>query len=276
MSVIWITVLLLAAIGLIAALLLYLAAKKFYVYEDPRIARVEELLPGANCGSCGFSGCHAFAVACCKATSLTGINCPGAGGNVMHRIGEIVGLAAEEVAPQVAITACNGACALRPQTSRYEGVKSCALEAATFSGTTACAYGCLGGGDCVEACPYDALSMDAETGLPKVNYDLCVGCGRCVDACPRHLMNLIPKQKPRVWVACSNHDKGGVAMKECDVACIGCGKCMRECPTKAIKVKDFVAVVDQSLCIACGKCMEVCPRSSILSNQIIKNPTEQA
>lgn len=274
MSVIWITILLLAAIGMIAAILLYLAAKKFYVYEDPRIAKVEELLPGANCGSCGFSGCHAFAVACCTASSLENIHCPATSKNTMFHIGEIVGLTPGEVVPKLAVTACAGACGLRPLTSHYDGVRSCALEAAAYAGTTACAYGCLGGGDCVDACPYDALVMDTESGLPAVNYELCVGCGRCVDACPRHLMQLVPKRKPRVWVACSNHDKGGVAMKECDVACIGCGKCVRVCQHKAITVKDFVAHIDQELCIACGDCMEVCPRHSILANQIINK--EQA
>ena len=151
MSVIWITILLMAAIGLVAAVLLYVAAKKFYVYEDPRIAQVEELLPGANCGSCGYSGCHAFAVACCSAKSLENMNCPGASGS-MPRIGEIVGLAAGKVEAKVAVLACDGACSLRPVTSAYEGTRSCALEASVYSGTTACAYGCLGCGDCVESC----------------------------------------------------------------------------------------------------------------------------
>lgn len=256
--------LLMGGIGLVAALLLYLAAKKFYVYEDPRIAEVEALLPGANCGSCGYSGCHAFAVACCGANSLDGLNCPVAEGPVMKSIGNIVGMAAPQVEAKVAVTACNGACALRPHTSLYDGVRSCALEALACSGDTECAYGCLGCGDCVQACPYDALSMDAETGLPKVNYDNCVGCGRCVDACPRSLMKLVPQSKKQSFVACSNHDKGALAMKECEVACIGCGKCMRVCPTKAIKVVNFVAVVDASLCIGCGECAEVCPRHSIL------------
>ena len=268
MSVIWITILLMAAIGLVAAVLLYVAAKKFYVYEDPRIAQVEELLPGANCGSCGYSGCHAFAVACCSAKSLENMNCPGASGS-MPRIGEIVGLAAGKVEAKVAVLACDGACSLRPVTSAYEGTRSCALEASVYSGTTACAYGCLGCGDCVESCPYDALAIDPDTGLPAVDFDKCVGCGRCVDACPRHLMQLVPKRKPLVYVACSNHDKGGVAMKECEVACIGCGKCMRVCPSKAVTVKDFVAHIDQTACTACGTCLEACPRKSILSNEPI-------
>lgn len=258
------TILLMVSIGIIAALLLYIASKRFHVYEDPRIAQVEELLPGANCGSCGYSGCHAFAVACCGASSLENLNCPGAGPAAMKQIGTIVGLAAAEVEPKIAVLSCNGSCSLRPTTNTYAGVRNCALEANLYAGTTACAYGCLGCGDCVQACPYDALEMDTATGLPRVNIDRCVGCGRCVDTCPRSLMQLVPKRQPRLWVACANHDKGAEAMKECRVACIGCGKCMRVCEVKAIKVNNFVASIDQEKCIGCGACMDVCPRQSIL------------
>lgn len=262
MSVIWITVAIVAGIGIIAAILLWAAAKKFHVEEDPRIAEVEALLPGANCGGCGKNGCHDFALACTTATTLEGL-APGVGNAVMEQIAGIVGLTPVATAPKVAIVRCGGACSLRPKLSVYDGVRSCAIEASIFAGAEGCAYGCLGCGDCVEACPYDAIHLNEETRLPEVDFEKCVGCGKCVSACPRSLTTLIEKHDTMVWVACMNRDKGPAAMKVCQVSCIGCGKCMKVCEPKAIKVSQFVASINQDSCIACGNCIEVCPRSSI-------------
>lgn len=266
MNIVLLTIGIMTALGLIAALILYIVAKKFHVAEDPRIAEVEELLPGANCGGCGQSGCHAFAVACCGADTLEGLNCPGAGAEVMATIADIVGLAPVKTEPKVAIVRCNGACSLRPQTSDYDGVRSCAIEAATFSGTTDCAYGCLGCGDCVETCPYDAIHIDSVSGLPVVDFNKCVGCGRCVAACPRSIITLAPANTAgsRVWVACMNHDKGGIAAKECEVSCIGCGKCLKVCSVKAPKIKNFLAEIDPQVCTGCLECVDACPHCTIL------------
>ncbi len=268
MNIILLTICVMTALGVVAAAVLFIVAKKFHVDEDPRIGEVEALLPGANCGGCGQSGCHAFAVACCSATSLEGLSCPGAGGQTMTRIADIVGLAPVESEPKVAIVRCNGSCSLRPQTSRYDGLRSCAVESAAFSGTTECSWGCLGCGDCVAECPYGALTLDTETGLPVVDISKCVGCGKCVKACPRDIITLSPLNRAgsHVWVACMNHDKGGVAAKECEVACIGCGKCVRVCPSEAPKVKDFLAGIDATKCIGCLKCVDACPRHSILTD----------
>ncbi len=264
MSIVWITIFILCGIAVIAAVLLYVAAKKFYVYEDPRIGEVEALLPGANCGGCGKKGCHDFAVACASAKTLEGLNCPGAAESVMLNIANIVGLTPQKSIPRIAIVRCDGTCSLRPTTATYDGPRSCAIEASTFAGTTACAYGCLGCGDCVAACPYDAIHIDTETGLPAVDHSRCVGCGKCAAACPRGIITLIDKRDTLVWVACMNHDKGAVAMKECDASCIGCGKCLKTCPAKAIKITEFLAGINQDACIACGQCVNVCPHGSIL------------
>lgn len=254
-----------AVIGLIAATLLYVAAKKFYVKEDPRIAEIEALLPGANCGACGYKGCHDFSVNFVADTSPESPVCPGAGKEAMEKIASIAGIAPPANVPKVAIVRCAGSCGKRPEIAVYDGVRSCAVESATFSGETECAYGCLGLGDCAAACPYDALRIDIETHLPVVDRNKCVGCGKCVSACPHLLLELINKKEsePTVWVACRNMDKGGIAMKECEAACIGCGKCMRTCGSSAIKVADFLAYIDQEKCIGCGDCVEVCPRNSI-------------
>lgn len=271
MTTFWLTILILGSTGLLAAVVLYVVAKRFWVHEDPRIAEVEALLPGANCGGCGFKGCHDFACACAAATSLEGLNCPGAGKAGMDAIGVLLGLAVVSSQRKVATVKCHGTCALRQQVNRFVGPRSCAIEAATYAGTTACPYGCLGCGDCVAACPHGAMKMDADTGLPVIDYTRCTGCGVCVKQCPRGIMQLstMPNEARNVvQVACVNHDKGPVAMKACQVSCIGCGKCRKECEHDAITIDRFCATIDSEKCIRCGRCVEVCPRSSILVDQI--------
>lgn len=265
MNIIWITILVLGVTGVIAAVVLWFVAKKFHVYEDPRISEVEALLPGANCGSCGYSGCHAFAVACVGADSLEGLNCPGAGGEAMTEIAGIVGLAAVASVPEVAVVHCAGTCEARPKRVNYDGISSCAIEASTFAGEGDCVYGCLGCGDCESACPYDSIHIDPETRLPVVDFDTCVGCGRCVDACPRHIISLVPNpgDKALVWVECNNRDRGPVATKECGVSCIGCTKCKRVCPADAVTMADFLSHIDPAKCVGCGTCIEACPRHCI-------------
>lgn len=265
MGVIYTTVFVLGGIGILAAAVLYFVAKKFYVYENPKISEIEELLPGANCGGCGFSGCHAFAKACAEAKTLEGFNCTGAGKGIMQKISRIVGLEAESVTPKVAVVKCDGSCANREHRNVYDGVTSCVIENFVYQGESDCIYGCLGCGDCVGSCIFDAIHMDKNSGLPVVDYDKCVGCGKCVKTCPRNIIELVSHRKdtPIVYVACMNHDKGAVAMKECKVSCIGCGKCSRSCPSQAITVTDFVAHIDPDKCIGCGECVDQCPRSSI-------------
>lgn len=266
MGVIYTTVLVLGGIGILAAVVLYFVAKKFHVYENPKISEIESLLPGANCGGCGLTGCHAFAKACAEASSLEGFNCTGAGKDIMDKISKIVGLAVEKSVPKVAIVRCNGSCSNREDYTIYDGVSSCAIENSIYQGESECVYGCLGCGDCVASCMFDALHINTETGLPEVDYEKCVGCNKCVRTCPRNILELVPfhPETPLVYVACMNHDKGAVAMKECKVSCIGCGKCTRSCPTSAVKLTDFLAHIEVLDCIGCGECVEQCPRSSIL------------
>lgn len=267
--------LLLGGIGVIAAVLLWAAAKRFHVAEDPRIGEVEAILPGANCGGCGRNGCHDFAVACCSASTLDGLNCPGSTPETMAAIAGIVGLAPGEAVRKIAVVRCQGSCAIRPQIARYDGVRSCAIEASAFGGENACAYGCLGNGDCVAACPFDAVRLDEESGLPVVDWERCVGCGKCAAACPRSIIEVIPRRDDgEYWVSCMNRDKGPVAVKECAASCIGCGKCVRVCGQQAVGVTGMLAFINQEACVGCGKCMEACPRLGIVhreGNTIIKN-----
>ena len=267
-NIIIIAVAALGSLGLIAAVVLYFIASKFKVFEDPRIDEVEEALPAANCGGCGLPGCRAFAEATVRAAaekkSLEGLNCPVGGNDVMQKVGSILGLEVEATDPLIAVVRCNGSHAHTPAKVKYEGASSCAFAHALFAGEGGCQYGCLGEGDCVDSCDFDAIHMNPETGLPVVN-DKCTACGACVEACPRDIIELRKKgpKDRRIFVSCINREKGGPAKKNCEVACIGCSKCEKECKFDAITITSFLAYIDFEKCTLCRKCVEVCPTNAI-------------
>ena len=267
MSLILVAVISLGAIGLISAVILYAASKKFAVYEDPRIGQVAEVLPQANCGGCGYPGCSGFAAACVKAGSLEGKLCPVGGQPTMEKVAAILGLEATASEPKVAVVRCNGTCANRPRITTYNGVRSCAIAHATYGGETGCSFGCLGCGDCVSACQFDAIHMNPETGLPEVDESKCTACGACSKACPRNIIEIRPKGKNnrRVYVQCVNKDKGAVARKACAAACIGCGKCVKVCPFEAITLENNLAYIDPAKCKSCRKCEMECPQQAIVA-----------
>lgn len=269
MNIVTFSLIVLGVIGVIAAVILFLAAKKFYVYEDPKIGEIEAVLPGANCGGCGYSGCHAFAAACAEAKSLDNLYCTAGGSEVMDIVAYITGLTAAPAVRKKAIVRCSASCDRRAHVNHYDGVTSCAIENSLYQGESDCVYGCLGCGDCVKACPFDALHIDNPGDMPRVDLEKCVACGKCVEACPRNVIALsdYSEDRPLVYVACMNHDKGPVAMKECSVACIGCGLCMKKCPEQAITVTRFLAEIDSAKCTGCLTCAEVCPRHIIASDK---------
>lgn len=263
-TIVW-TIVIIAGLGLLLSVVLYLIAKKFKVEEDPRIDEVEKVMPGANCGGCGFAGCRAFAEAAVKAPNLDNNFCPVGGNDVMKQVAAILGYEIKEKAPVVAVVRCNGTCENRPRVNTYDGVKSCKVKAALYSGDTLCPYGCLGCGDCVKACQFGAISMDPATGLPVVDDTKCTGCGACSKACPKGVIELRAKgpRSMRVYVSCINKDKGAVARKACSAACIGCGKCAKVCTHEAITVENNVAYIDFSKCKLCKKCVAECPTGAI-------------
>jgi len=269
--------LVLTVIGVIAAALLYVVARRFHVATDLRIDEVESLLPGANCGGCGFSGCRAFAQACCSAASLNGLSCPGSDATVMEKIAGILGQKAvgADDRRNVAVVGCGASCSSRQNIATYDGPGSCAALASIGSGPTLCSYGCLGLADCVRACPFGAIGMNSATGLPEVDYSRCTGCGACAAQCPRSVISIRPAIKSAAfsYVACSNSVGGALALKACRSACIACGKCERLCPESAITLNlpegSRTAVpparIDATRCTACGRCIEACPTHAILA-----------
>ncbi len=267
MDVILIAVISLGAIGLVSAVVLYVASRKFAVHEDPRIGQVTAVLPQANCGGCGFPGCAGFAAACVKAGSLQGKLCPVGGQPVMEKVADILGLAPEASEPKVAVVRCNGRCEHRPHLTEYDGVRSCTIAHATYGGETGCSYGCLGCGDCVSACQFGAIRMNPETGLPEVDESKCTACGACVKSCPRRIIEPRPKGRNnrRVYVDCVNKDKGAIARKACAVACIGCGRCVKVCPFEAITLENNLAYIDPAKCKSCRKCEMECTQHAIVA-----------
>lgn len=260
-----IAVISLGAIGAVGAVFLYAASKKFEVYEDPRIAQVQEALPGANCGGCGFPGCGGFAVACVKADTLDGLLCPVGGAPVMGTVATILGKAATSAEPMVAVVRCNGTCQVRPRTNQYDGVQRCSIASTLYGGETGCTFGCLGYGDCVDVCNFDAIRINPDTRLAEVDEDKCTSCGACIKACPKSIIELRKKgpKSRRIFVSCVNKDKGGIAKKACNNACIGCGKCVKECTFEAITLENNLAYIDNTKCRLCRKCVAACPTGAI-------------
>ncbi len=265
-STILYTIITLSSTGVIAAVILFIVAQRFKVFEDPNIDLVESVLPGANCGGCGYTGCRNFAEAIVKKGDLDGFYCPVGGNECMEQIAKILGKEMVAQTPKVAVVRCNGTPENRPKISVYDGAETCEIAHILYTGESACPNGCLGLGDCVSACTFNAIYMDEASGLPVVIDDNCTACGACVDACPRNIIELRNKAKKdrKIYVSCVNTQKGAVARKSCQVACIGCGKCVKVCPYDAITLENNLAYIDYEKCKLCRKCIQECPTNAIL------------
>lgn len=244
-NLILINIIILISIALIAAAVLYFVSQKFKVTENPLIAEVENCLPHANCGACGKAGCHDFARACVNtaAEDFKKLYCPVGGNAVMCQIAHLLGhpdIIKEET---VAVLRCQGSCQNAPDKVEYSGIAFCRIANKISSGRSGCPNGCLRLGDCVRACPFGAISMNKETGLPVVDEDKCTSCGTCVAICPRGIYEIRPKgaQTGRVYVACNNKQKGAIARKNCKTACIACQKCAKICPD--IKIENNLSYI---------------------------------
>ena len=263
-------VLVLGILGAVFGLVLAFAAKKFAVEVDERQEAIAAILPGANCGGCGFPGCGGYAAA--VAAGKAPVNaCAAGGAAVAAQIAEIMGVTADESVRRVAQVQCTGG-GCEHLNYDYAGIADCLSAArALGGGPLACKYGCLGFGTCVEVCPFDAIHI--VNGAAKVEDEKCVACGKCVDICPRNIIQLVPrKTKKHVAIHCSSMDKGADTRKNCDDGCIGCGLCAKACPKDAIVMENNLARIDYDKCIGCGLCAQKCPRKLITVDGVVPAP----
>ncbi len=248
-------------VGIIIGLFLGVSGEKFKVEVDPREEQILGVLPGNNCGGCGYPGCSGLAAAIVKGEAPVN-QCPVGGAPVAAKVGEIMGISAEEGERQVAFVKCSGDCEKAKNKYAYDGITDCtAMRYLPGGGPKSCSYGCCGFGSCVKACPFDAIHI--VNGIAVVDQEACKACGKCVAVCPRHLIELVP-YSAEYLVRCSSHDKGKAVMDVCGAGCIGCGLCQKNCPADAVHVEDNIAKIDQSKCQRCGACAVKCPKKVIL------------
>jgi len=256
-----IPVLIVAAIGLIAGAGLTLAAKLMYVSVDEKVASIREKLPGANCGACGYAGCDDYANALVHGEGISTSACPVGGAYLAIAIARILGVEADESEEKVAAVMCRGSSDAIRRAMKHDKAWSCRAANQLYGGQMECRYGCLGMGDCVQACPHDAIKIS--DGLAVVDRDACVGCGICADACPKNLIEIHEKSK-RIYIACKSLDTGLFTMKACAKGCIGCGRCESVCRFDAVKVENNLARIDYDKCRMCGMCVKECVTGAII------------
>lgn len=255
-----IPVLAMAALGLIFGVGLAYALKLFGIELDPKIFKILSILPGANCGACGKPGCAAFAEALAKGEAMPA-GCVVSNAEARYSIAQLLGLEHEEKVKTVATILCNGGVRAKDKFS-YEGIKSCKAATLLFGGHKACSFGCLGLGDCIDECPFGAITMSKDS-IPVVDPEKCTSCGICVKTCPKHLYALLPANI-LYYVKCSSTDPGGMTAKMCSAGCIGCMKCEKACPQGAAKVELNLSKIDTGRCKNIGACAEVCPTKVII------------
>lgn len=263
MKEIFLAVATLSSLGLGFGLMLAWASKKFAVEADPRVEKIVELLPGANCGACGMTGCTGFAEALLEGKALLSF-CVGCSAQSKKELAAVLGISANLASlkdSQIAVIACGGGNRCKNKFD-YNGLADCRIAALNLAGYKECAYACLEQGNCVEVCPFDAIKMQPE-GIPKVIPELCRSCKKCVVVCPRRIIYMVERPK-KVYVRCQSQEKGPQVAKKCKVGCIACGKCVKVCPVSAIILENNLAKIDYDKCIACTKCVEVCPTEVII------------
>ncbi|MEN3013743.1 MAG: RnfABCDGE type electron transport complex subunit B [Endomicrobiia bacterium] len=257
-SIIIQSLLVMGTTSVVIGMLLSVAAKKFKVEEDPLKEQIVLVLPGVNCGACGYPGCEQYAEAILK-DSVEITLCKPGGPDVSKKIANILGKEVENLQRTVAVVLCKGGNFAKDEFI-YKGIKRCDIADKYFDGQKMCKYGCLGFGDCVEVCPFDAIFI--KNNVAEVDPLKCTGCGLCVRVCPNKLIKLVPCNY-YVHILCSSKDKGIVVRQICSVGCIGCGICVKSCPVSDIYLEENLAIMKYTNCNNCGVCKLKCPTKSI-------------
>lgn len=265
-----IAVAVLGALGIVFGVILAIASKVFAVEKDEREEAIGEILPGANCGACGYPGCSGFAAAVAKGVAPANA-CSVGGPDLAVQIGEIMGVEVTTGPKIVAQVLCSGH-GCDKMRYEYEGLKDCRAMSRVSAGHMMCTYGCLGGGTCEEICQFDAIHI--VDGVAVVDQQACVACNQCVDICPRNIIQMIPlKTKRHVAINCASTAKGAEVRKGCDDGCIGCGLCVKACPKEgAITMENNLAKINYDICIGCGICAQKCPRKTITVDGKVPEP----
>jgi electron transport complex protein RnfB len=251
-----------SALGLVFGIALGGAAERFKVVTNPVVDRVRDRLPSANCGACGYAGCTAYAEAVVERADVPTNLCIPGGASVANAVAELTGKAAGDVQDRIVVMTCHGTSAYSRNEAEYAGIPTCAAASLVFGGPRACKNGCLGLGDCVRACPFDALFLN-EGGIAQVKVDRCTGCAVCVATCPKDLFRLYPRNR-RIELACKAVDKASIVRSTCMVGCTTCRKCVSKCPAGAIEWNGRTILIDHEKCLAYGPscheaCVDICP-----------------
>ncbi|BER92958.1 MAG: H+/Na+-translocating ferredoxin:NAD+ oxidoreductase subunit [Candidatus Atribacteria bacterium] len=249
-------------LGLLFGLMLGWFAKKFAVEVNPLAQRIEEILPGANCGACGYPGCSGLAEAIALGNAPVNA-CPVGGARVWLEISKLTGASVSEIKPQRALLLCQGGRGTAQEFAEYHGIEDCRAVAVLGLSPKACPFGCLGYGTCERVCPFGAIVIDKEEKLPIIDWQKCTGCGKCVRECPRNVLGLV-SQEDQVVVACTSLQGAKEVRAVCKKGCIKCQLCVRTCPVGAISFKEGRIVIDHEKCTLCGACVEKCPTKCIV------------
>ena len=259
-------VLIASAIALLLGIVIVIVSRVFAVPVDTRLEDIKAILPGANCGACGFTGCEGYAQSMADGDTNTG-KCPVGGAEVASELSRYLGVATPSFIPKVAHVHCQGTVDHTKKRYEYRGTMSCNAAQNLFSGPNSCTYGCMGYGDCAVACPYDAIYM--ANGIAHVDSSKCTACGICVKTCPKYLIEIVPKHSNAYSVKCKNKWPGAQTRKNCTIGCIGCQKCFKTCQYGAITMDGPLAIIDHDKCTHCGECELVCPTGAIVNGLML-------
>ena len=259
------SILVLGAMGLIFGAILAYASKKFAVEIDERVEAILEILPGANCGGCGYPGCGGLANAIVEGKAPVN-GCPVGGEECAIKVGNVMGVVSQSGEKQVMKVICKGTCESAKNKYEYEGISDCRAANALNSGAKSCKYGCLGLGTCKDVCKFDAIKII--NGIAVIDEEKCVLCGKCMEVCPKGIITKKPLRQ-EIVVECNSQDFGKSVKEKCSVGCIGCGLCVKACKFDAIIFENKIAKIDYEKCVGCMECVKKCP-TKVISGDLSK------